>query len=1078
MKHPSLPRRWPVLLFTGAWALILAACGGSDPQADVAIVGTGPGQPVAPGTVAEFRMRVSNTGPDTAEDVQVTNTLDGRLVLQDIGCEAEGGAQCPGSTAVAMTIGRLPAGSALTFIVRGLVPETVLGGLVLNQMSTRRVPGDPDLSNNTSTTSAVVANAQLTVSYTGVDTLAAGNDLVFNAGVTNLGPASANNVQLELVDPAGVTTLPLTCEAFDGALCPSDLSARPLMAPLLPAGGRLRLRVAYATPPALRGDLTGSFAASTPSDPNPDNNRAAFTTRVVAPTARLAVAHRVAAVSAAGTTAAFKAVLENRGPVAFSLVMSQSLPDGLQATGWRCTASVGASCPTVLGSAMTLDVLPADATLTFDYVVALPLSSAGSDVAARFAVGAEGVPVGEDTVGDAITSVRQPQYDLQVRQSVATQVAAGAPLQFTVSVSNLGPDTARGAQLAHRLSGAIVAGSLAYNCSADGGATCPSLAGPDMLLPDMPVGSSLRLRVDSVAGAAGGSVVATATLAGTGDTQPDNDSDADTVVIVPPPARLSATMSAAATSPIGGTAAFTARVTNGGPEAATGLRIDFAVDGLTETPTVTCTASAGTTCPDTQGVSTRADRLAAGAWLQLRYAMPVPTGSALGSLVTGRVATSADGDPATGDNLAEVSTTLVAAAADLQLTASLPTALPQGTTKTAVVVLVNRGPSEARNAILRYAPSATTVPLTVQCAGAGGAACPTDLADPTTLSIASLPVGAQLRLSYSQATASLAVGTVITDQVAVSYAGDPDPANDALTLSGVVTVPPDVRNGSYVMVGADGQERNLMLDFDAGTISVAGNVRAFTGPDANGRYDAGQGRRFRIADELVVGLDDAGGSLLPYVAGRRFVTDLALLGNGTDVMLANRSLESGVPASAYFGARWDREFLSICRSNRLWRVGECPVPLAVYRLSLQVDANGPTGVISATDVAGVLEPLTFRVARVGNELLLVRRNKSRSLLELGLPAQASAAGVYDLADADGGLSVATLAGVPATLDVAGSPAFTVALTADTSWPTAVLGGVRSTDGAALFVAGSPRLLLTVGVRQTPATGFLSIGLAR
>ncbi|MCB1994315.1 MAG: hypothetical protein H6933_14770 [Burkholderiaceae bacterium] len=1078
MKHLSLPRRWPALLLAGTCALIMSACGGSDPQADVAIVGTGPGQPVAPGTVAEFRMRVSNSGPDTAEDVLVTNTLDGRLTLQGIACEAEGGAQCPGTTAVAMTIGRLPAGGALTFIVRGLVPDSVLGGLVLNQMSTRHVPGDPDLSNNTSTTSAVVANAQLTVSYTGVDTLAAGNDLVFTAGITNLGPASANDVQLDLTDPAGLTALPLTCEAFDGALCPADLSARPLLAPLLPSGGRLRLRVAYATPPALRGDLSGSFAATTPSDPNPDNNRASFTTRLVAPTARLAVAHRVAAVSAAGTSAAFKAVLENRGPVAFALVMTQTLPDGLQATGWRCTASLGATCPATLGPSMSLDVLPADATLTFDYVVALPLSAAGSDVAARFAVSAEGVPVGEDTVGDAITSVRQPQYDLQVRQSVATQVAAGAPLQFTVSVSNLGPDTARGAQLAHRLSGAVLAGSLTYICSADGGATCPALAGPDMVLPDMPVGSSLRLRVDSVAGAVGGSVTAAASVTGMGDTQPGNDSDTDSVTIVPPPARLSASMSAAATAPIGGTAAFTARVTNGGPEMATGVRIDFSSEGLTGSPSVTCTASAGAACPAALGATTRTDTLAAGAWLQLRYELPVPAGATLGSLVTGRVAASADGDPATGDNLAEVSTTLVAAAADLQLTASLSSTWPQGIAKTAVVVLVNRGPSEARGVTLRYSPSVTTVPLTLQCTSAGGAACPTDLADPSTLLISSLPVGAQLRISYAQATASLAVGTVVEDQVTVAYAGDPDPSNDGVTLAGTVTAPPDARNGSYVMVGGDGQERTLALDFDARTMSVAGTVRAFTGPDANGRYDAGQGRQFRITDEFVVGLDDASGSLLPYVAGRRFITDLALLGDGTDVMLANRSVDSGVAASAYFGARWDREFLSICRTNRLWRAAECPVPLAVYRLALQQDASGPTGVISATDVAGVLDPLSFRIARVGDELVLVRRNKSRSLLELGLPAQASTAGTYDMADAGGGWAAATLSSAPAMLDVASTPAYAVTLTGDSAWPTAVLGGVRSTDGAALFVAASPRLLVTVGVRQTPATGFLSIGLAR
>lgn len=1073
-KTTTVMRALPTRILAMGAAVLLAACGGSDPQADVSIVGTGPGQPVAPGTVAEFRMRVSNAGPDAAEDVLVTNTLDGRLTLVDIGCEAEGGAQCPSPTAAGMTIGRLGAGAALTFVVRGQVPASVTGGLVLNQMSTRRIPGDPNLSNNSSTTSAVVANAQLTTSYTAPETLAAGNDLVFTAAVTNLGPASATDVQLSITDPVGVTPLPVTCESFDGALCPLDMASRPLVAPLMPAGSRLRLRVPYATAPALRGDLAGSFAAATPSDPNPDNNVAQAGTRAVAPTARLAVAHSVTPVSSAGTSAAFRATLDNRGATSFALVMTQSLPPGLQATGWRCTASAGAACPAQLGPSMTLDMLPAGATLVFDYAVALPLSLAGSDVVARFAVSAEGVPEGADSVDDAITAVRQPQADLQVRQSVPTQVAAGAPLQFAVTVTNLGPDIARGARLDHALSGDTVTGSLRYSCSAAGGAACPTMPAATQMLADMPVGSSIRLFVEATAGAAGGSISGQAAVTTAGDPQPANDTDLDTVAVVPPPTRLSASLSAAATSAIGSEAAFTARITNGGPADATGLRIDFAAAGLAGAPQVTCTASVGASCPAELGALTAAERLPAGSWLQLRYALPVPAGATPGTLIVGEVAASADGDPASGDNLATASTTLVAAPADLQLAASLAASLPQGEPKTVVVVLSNRGPSTARAATLRYTPSETAVPLTLRCTAAGGASCPTDMADPTLLALESLPVGGSLRLSYGQATDAMAVGTTIEDAVLVSYAGDPDPSNDEAVVSSLITAPADVRNGDYRLYGGDGRQRTLRLDFDAGVLSVDGVAHAFTGPDADGSYDAGAGRRFRIADDLVVGLDDSDGRLMPYVAARRFVTDLEALGDGTDLVLLGRSEEAGVPASRYAGARWRRDLLEICGEPTPKQVGACAVgAVSAYRLSMRGD------LIDATDASGSGQAFSFRVARAGSELILLRTGASAALWQAGLVAVAPASRAHVGGTTVGDWGTGTLALAPPQVTFDGPGADMVDLGADTTgWPQGLLGGVRASDGAAAFAFGSPHLLVMVTARTTPAAGFVFIGLAR
>lgn len=1061
--------------------LLLAACGRSDPQADVSVSGAGPGQPVAPGTLAVFRMRLANAGPATAEDIVIANAVDSRLTLEEIGCESEGGAQCPGSPAAGMTIGSLPSGGALTFVVKARVPASLQGGLIFNTMTTRQVIGDPDSGNNSSTASAVVANAQLTVAYATDATGAAGTDAVFIGTVGNLGPGSASDVRIALTDPTGVTPGPVTCEAFDGAVCPTDLAARPMTAPLVPAGGRLRLRVPYATPPDLRGDITGTFSATTPSDPSPDNNTASATQRLVAPTAALAVTHGVASSTAAGSSASFQARVVNRGGTpSFSLVLTQSLPDGLAATGWTCSASVGASCPAVLGPAMTLASLPGGASLTFGYRVAMPLSLAGSDVASTFQVTAEGVPASADTVAVATTSVRQAQADLQVRQTAPAQASAGAPVQFTVNATNLGPDVARGATLAHALSGAFVAGSVRFTCTATGGAACPATPGATQTLPDMPVGGSVRLLVEATAGAAGGSMTGQATGRVPGDPQTANDRDEDTVALVPPPARLSATMTAPATAPTGGRAAFTARVTNGGPESATNVAIEFSASGLAGTPAVSCTASAGATCPTTPGATTRAPTLAAGAWLQLRYELPVPADATLGSLVTGRVAASADGDPASGDNLADATSTVVASAADLQVSASLPSTVPQGEALATVVVLGNRGPSAALGASLSYAAPLPDVPVTVQCRASGGAACPASLANPSELAIDNLPVGGSLRLVYSQATAGVAAGTAVTATATVRYAGDPEPGNDEAAVSATVTGPADPRNGDYRLYAADGRQRTLKLDFDRLQLTIDGTARSFTGPDAEGVYTAGGARRFRIADGLVVGLDDSGGTLLPYVAARSFVTDLAALGSGTDLVLMGRSLDAGVPGSRYAGARWSQDTLQVCGSGTPLRIASCPAgAVTTYRLAVRSGSD----VIDGTESSGSGQSLSFRVARVGSELVLLRAGASAdgtdTLFQLGLAARAPAAAAYIGGTTTGDWGLGTLTVAPPALGFDGSTDDVYDLGADTTgWPQGLLGGVRTRDGAAAFVFGSPHLLIAVIARTAPSAGFVSIGLVR
>lgn len=264
-------------------AALLAACGGSGPdRSDVAAGGSGPEGAATPGTEVEFRMTVSNAGPDTARDFVVEQTADERLQLLSIACTATGGATCPASPALVTGIASLPAGGVLTFVARLAIPLGVTGG-VAHRLQVRELEADTVRDNNSISVPLAVANADLAVTYLAPAAARPGADTTFTATVANLGGGSAPQSTLAWTVPDGTTAGAVECEAFDGAACPADLAARPLVVGPLPTGGRLRLRLAFAVAPEATGTLSSTFSAATASDVETANDSATASTPVDAP---------------------------------------------------------------------------------------------------------------------------------------------------------------------------------------------------------------------------------------------------------------------------------------------------------------------------------------------------------------------------------------------------------------------------------------------------------------------------------------------------------------------------------------------------------------------------------------------------------------------------------------------------------------------------------------------------------------------------------------------------------------------------------------------------------------------------
>lgn len=1070
---PMSPRRtaaaW-MLACLAALSMLIAGCGGADPSADIAITAVGPTQPVVPGGVVEFQMTVANSGPDSVDGVSVENLLDSRLTLLEISCSASGGATCPGAPAAGMTL-NLPANGSLTFTVRASVPATGVLGLILNSMGTRQVPEDPNLTNNNAVASAIVGNAEIIVNYRVNETVPGGSTANFVATVTNVGPGATSNVTLAYTLPAGYAVSEFICEAFDGAICP-DLNASTLTVPEMPAGGRIGLQIRVPIPPEARGDMVSSFTATAGGDNNPGNNTASATANLVSPTANLAVTLETKPVATVGgTDARFVGVVTNLGPnSSFNVKLAFTPPPGLAVGNISCQSGGDAVCPETLGTTMTVPLIPLGGWLGFTFPVPVAASQRG-ELTGIFQATADGDPASEDNTRATTTEVVAPNADVGVRNFVLSQVAAGSQATFSTSVTNFGPDTARLVALNFTLADGYEVDSI--TCTAVGGAACPSAPSTSMTIDEMSAGSRVDLSVLVTARAdLGGSIHANFSASTEGDPQPTNDSAEAVTTIVPPPARLSVNQFAPGVAAAGSTVTFTAFVVNGGPSEATQVVLTQALQSAGYSiVSVGCTASLGATCPllpgnpDSATVTLNAGTLAVGASLQMRYTVRVPGAAVPGSLITARFSASADNDPAVDDNVVETSTAIAAATANLAVSHATTLETPKGYDAEFTAIVANLGPSKASAVALSFTPHPAELTYTLSCTATGGATCP----DPAVLTNPiDLPVGGSLRFVVFVPTTTLAEGSTLDAVFTASYAGDPDLENNSAGAATRIGSAQDPRDGEYTVAATDGRGYTLTLDYVALTYAMVGpginRSGSFTAT-ADGGYQISGNERWRASADLVVGGFDFGAGVLPFVAGRSFLTSVSALPSA-ELNLVARIVDAGGASTRATGARWSPGRMQICTTEPFVSVGACaPGDLKTYALSVNA-----SGLFTAFELASG-QSFSFRVARADGGVVYQRTGgETTRVFQVGLVENAGpSGGTVQGAASDGAWGASTLSAT--SYQFSGSapsgPVARAALLAPLG-ATAPLGlrvGDRSPDGARIFVLQQPMLSIVVGARN-------------
>jgi uncharacterized repeat protein (TIGR01451 family) len=397
--------------------------------ADVATTKTGPAT-VAPGGTLVYTIQVTNSGPDAAAVVVVTDTLPIGVTF----VSATGSPSLAGNVLTWPTIASLASGASVTFSVTVTAPAS---GTLTNIAASTASTTDPNPANNNgSTTSRVVTvviqpSADLETTKTGPATAAVGAAVTYTVTTRNLGPGPAVNVQVIDSVPAGTQFV----SATDGGVFANGVVTWPVIASLA-SGGTITRSVTLILGTA--GSIT-NVARSTSGTPDPDpvNNRGTTTTTVSA-TADVVTTKTGPATVAVGGQIPYTIVAKNLGPSpALGVVVIDSLPIGVtfvsasnggtavgRVVTWPPIASLAVGDSVVYTLVVTAPSVGATlinvVTSTATTQDPEPDNNDGSDPKSR--VETEVIPV-----------------DLAIVKSHTGDLIAGTVATYTLVVSNVGP---------------------------------------------------------------------------------------------------------------------------------------------------------------------------------------------------------------------------------------------------------------------------------------------------------------------------------------------------------------------------------------------------------------------------------------------------------------------------------------------------------------------------------------------------------------------------------------------------------------------------------------------------------------
>ena len=785
------------------------------PEVDLSVTKTDNDLSAQPGDAVTYLIVVTNAGPSAVVAAPFTDVAPASLVGVSWTCAASAGSSCAASgsgNAINTSVSLLPSGSA-TFTVNATVAGSA-SGVIANTASidaplgvTETAPAD----NTATDTTSVTPTADLLVTKTdGLTSIAAGEVDTYTIVVTNAGPSTIAGASVTDVVPASIVGATWTCAASAGSTCGSASGSGNInqLVTLLTGGTATLTVTGTLAASTAAGTLTNTVNVAMPVgsiDPTPANNQATDNTAIVRH-ADIEVQKTDGASSATpGQTVQYTVVVTNHGPSNVAGVnVTDSLPAVLTGATWTCTTTAGSVCsPSGSGSINTLVDLLSGGTATFTIDATVAASALGVLANTATASVPPGVidPVpGNNSATD--TDTLNPVADLAITKTDFSPTATpGAPVTYTVVVSNAGPSAVVGATVADALPASMSA--VSWTCSISGSGSCPASGTGNVNVPvSLTVGATATFTITgTLLASTTANLVNTASVippAGVTDPTPGNNSatDVDTLARIADLAITKTDFASSATP--GTTVSYQIIATNGGPSDIVGATVADIPPAELSGVTWLCAATGGASCATSSGVTA------------INELVDIPVGGSvtftltatLSASATSPVANTATITPpvgATDPNPANDSATdtdTPVRVADLSLTKSvdLPTALP-GDVVHYTVVVGNAGPSDINDAPVSDIIPAGLTAVSWTCAPSAGGNC--DQVGPVSGNIAAtvdLVVGGSVTFTVTVTVAPSATGTIVNTAAVAAPAGssDPDPSNNTASASTTINPKADL----------------------------------------------------------------------------------------------------------------------------------------------------------------------------------------------------------------------------------------------------------------------------------------------